>query len=224
MCGRYSIAAEPQTLEQRFQATFTVPFRPRYNAAPSQALPVILNTAPDKISIECWGLMPSWWQSKHNRADGLINIRAETLRDKTTFRFDLQHRRCLVIADGFYEWKAEQAGKVPFRIRKPDGSPIAFAGLWEPMEPGKGSCTRRFAIITIDATPFMQPIHGRMPVILAPEEERAWLAEENLATLNAMLATPREPDLEAFEVSRAVNNAKIDNPTLLDPVGTVETT
>lgn len=128
MCGRYSIAIEPKTLEKRFDAVISESFGPRFNAAPSQPLPVILNSAPDRIALVRWGLSPMW-MTNTKRRDGIINVRMETLRDKTTFRADLLKRRCLVLADGFYEWQAVTKGpKIPYRFVLNDGSPFAFAG------------------------------------------------------------------------------------------------
>jgi putative SOS response-associated peptidase YedK len=145
------------------------------------------------------------------RPDGHINVRAETLRDKPTFRSDFLNRRCVVIADGFYEWKATRAGKTPYRIHLKKNGPVAFAGIWE-----EGPETR-FAIVTTAANTLLRTIHQRMPLIFLPNEYRKWLADN--ATLPKLLETlePREyKGMEAYEVSRRVNTAKTDSRDLIN--------
>jgi len=154
MCGRYSIAIDPAEIEARFGSKYLEAMKPRYNAAPSQPLPVILNSDPRHVVFAVWGIRPVW-MSRVAKKDGLINVRFETLRDKATFRADLEGRRCLVPADGFYEWSRgntrdfaprtssieqkesrleavpRSKRKVPYRITRRDGKPFAFAGIWE---------------------------------------------------------------------------------------------
>lgn len=218
MCGRYSIAVEPTEVEERFQAAFDEPMQPRFNAAPSQRLPVILNADPRTIVLVPWGLKPDW-MGPVTKKGGLINVRLETLRDKRTFRSDLAERRCLVPADGFYEWKTLPDGKkVPFRITRTDGRLFAFAGIWQERREAGGR-TPHFAIITTAANDLMQPIHSRMPVILDAGEEAAWLAGAgNLPDLIEILETPMAIGLRAYEVSRAVNRAALDTPEVIKPV------
>jgi putative SOS response-associated peptidase YedK len=129
MCWRHTITKEPEVIEKRFGASFSAgAFSPRYNAAPSQTLPVILNSAPKAITLLPWGLKPPWI-AKIGRPDELINVRAETLREKATFRRDLAERLCLVLADWFYEWQKTAGGrKAPFRFLMRDGAAFAFAG------------------------------------------------------------------------------------------------
>lgn len=223
MCGRYSIAVEPTEVEGRFQAVFAEPTQPRFNAAPTQRLPVILNMAPRTIFLVPWGLKPDW-MSRVAKKGGLINVRLETLRDKRTFRSDLTERRCLVPADGFYEWKTLPDGKkVPFRITRADGKLFAFAGIWQEQLEVSGR-TPHFAIITTAANDLMQPIHSRMPVILDAGEEAAWLAgAKDVRDLIGLLETPPSLDMCAYEVSRAVNRAVLDTPEIIKPVADVPT-
>ena len=221
MCGRYSIAVEPTEVEERFQAAFAEPTQPRFNAAPSQRLPVILHAAPRTIVLAPWGLRPEWMK-RVAKKDRLMNVRLETLRDKRTFRQDLAERRCLVPADGFYEWKTLPDGKkVPFRITRTDGKLFAFAGIWqERLE--AGGRTPHFAIITTAANHLMQPIHSRMPVILDAGEEAAWLAgAKDAQDLIGLLETPPSLALRAYEVSRAVNRVTVDTPEVKKPVADV---
>src|SRR2546422_4286290 len=217
MCGRYSIAVEPSEIESRFGATFDGGMQPRYNAAPSQSLPVILNSDSRHVVFAAWGIRPVW-MSRVVKKDGLINVRFETLRDRPTFHADLSARRCLVPADGFYEWRTGAGKKkIPYRITRRDGKPFAFAGIWE--EDSDKGASPRFAIITTAADAFMQPIHSRMPVILDADEERAWIERGGeLSDFLRLLETPYPPALRAYEVSREVNRATMDTPEVMNPV------
>jgi len=214
MCGRYSIAAEPEQIEERFGATFAEPMGRRYNAAPSQTLPVILNQEPERIRLVSWGINP-WWL-KRSRPDGLINVRVETLRDK--FREDLAERRCLVLADGFYEWAKTPDGKVPYRFVRSDRAPFAFAGIWEEREEALGPLPS-FAILTTAADAVVAPVHNRMPVILPSEVEREWIsASRSPDEVLSMVKGGRGVALEAYPVSTAVNRATVDTPEVIKPV------
>ncbi len=192
--------------------------KPRYNAAPSQMLPVILNFNPRKIILSAWGLKPPWLL-KISKRDGLINVRAETLKEKRTFQNDLAERRCLIPADGYYEWKALPNGKkAPYRIVRKNGDLFAFAGIWEETRTD-GAFERRFAIITTEANEFMRPIHARMPVILEPDQESVWLdTKAPLPDLVSMLGPVPENDLQTYEVSSLVNSGSVDTADLIRPV------
>ena len=216
MCGRYSIAVELGNVEKRFSAKFSRgSYAPRFNAAPSQDLPVILNESPHSISPVRWGLVRPWM-----RGFGLINVRTETLKEKETFRDDLVHRRCLVLADGFYEWKEVARGrKVPFRFCRKDGGLFAFAGLWEVNRDEKGKDWKTFATITTSAKAPIKPVHDRMPVILRRDEEGLWLSGKvPLSGLWDLMENSEAKTLAAFEVSRAVNNARNDSKEVILPV------
>ena len=174
MCGRFTITNEREAIEQRFGARFAAAlFTPRYNAAPSQSQAVILNTEPQVIQPIVWGFRPQWLQHVARR-EGLINVRDDTLRDKKTFQRDLAERRCLVLADSFYEWKkTEQKQKTPYRVQLKTGEPFAFAGIWEENEDKDGQTLRTFAIITTASNALVAQVHTRMPVILTREAEKA---------------------------------------------------
>src|SRR5919108_3930013 len=179
MCGRFSVAYDREVLEARFQAAFDESlFQPRYNAAPSQALPVILNTEPHTIKRLAWGLRPAWARSI-SKKDGIINVRAETLRERPTFKKDLAERRCLVLADSFYAWRKEGGKrKTPFRILLKTEEPFAFAGIWEENEDTDGQRIQTFAIITTESNSLVAKVHNRMPVLLKREDERRWLEKD----------------------------------------------
>ena len=215
MCGRYSIAVELGALESRFGAKFSgAGFSPRFNAAPSQELPVILNESPGEIRALRWGLVRPWM-----RGFGLINVRTETLKEKETFRDDLANRRCLVLADGFYEWKEVARGrKVPFRFCR-KWALFAFAGLWEVNYDEKGRDLKTFSIITTGAKAPIKAVHERMPVILRRKDEPLWLSGKvPLDGLWDLMENSEARALTAYEVSRAVNNARNDSRELILPL------
>src|SRR5579872_3718241 len=222
MCRRYSIAVEGEKLQRYSAARLTFPYVPRYNAAPSQELPVVLNVSPNEILPVRWGIKRPWMRTL--RRDGLINVRTETLKEKQTFRDDLFNRRCLVLADGFYEWKEVSRGrKVPFRFVRKDGGLFAFAGLWEVNRDEKGRDSKAFSIITGAAEPPVRAIHARMPVILRRDEERLWLSGKvPLSGLWELMENSEARALRAYEVSRAVNNARNDSRKLILPVDSRE--
>jgi putative SOS response-associated peptidase YedK len=219
MCGRFGISFNREQIEERFGAKFEADlFKPRYNAAPSQSLPVILNEDPKTIQFVAWGLRPAW-MTKVTKREGIINVRAETLRDRPTFRHDFTRRRCLVLADSFYEWKKAGKQKIPYRIALKSGEPFAFAGIWEENLGEDGQPLKTFAIITIGANPLVGLVHARMPVILRQETERHWIdaalpEAKLLQLLNSYPATL----MRMYEISPRVNRTTEDSPELIKPV------
>jgi putative SOS response-associated peptidase YedK len=214
MCGRFSITAKKDMIQKRFHAEFDSAFTPRYNAVPSQNLPVILNTDMHHIGMVHWGVMPPWIIALGKKS-GLINIRMETLRDKHTFERDLLERRCLVIADGFYEWKKEGAKKVPYRLTIKDEKPFAFAGLWEENKDKSGKPIRTFAIITTQPNSVMKDIHSRMPVILEKEMEKEWLSPELKKKDAIDLLEPYAGFMSAQKISTLINKPSNDDSRVL---------
>lgn len=217
MCGRFTITTRPELLEERFGAKVEENIQPRYNAAPSQKLPVILNTEPDKIQMIQWGLIPPWLRTLPGKS-GLINVRAESFLEKQTFDNDLEHRRCLILADGFYEWKrGHDKKKIPHRITLKNEEPFAFAGIWEENETKEGEKIKTFAIITTEPNEIMKSIHNRMPVILPKTKEKPWLTIEEDYTEDLKLLVPFAGRLTTYEVSTKVNNAKTDSADMIKP-------
>ena len=234
MCGRYTLFTPPEELETRFDARFAFEFEPRYNAAPSQALPVITGTAADTIQRLEWGLIPRW---ADDGADGHINARAETVAEKPAFARAYESDdadsptggRCLVFADGFYEWADTGDGKRPHRVALDDDRPFAMAGLWERWTPdtvqtGLGSFdgngtdadpdpVKTFTVLTTEPNDVVEPLHHRMAVVLEPDQETAWLDGSEV---------PLEPapadDFRAYPVSTAVNDPSNDRPGLVHEV------
>jgi putative SOS response-associated peptidase YedK len=217
MCGRYTFVTPAPAAEQRFSATFAEPAPANYNAAPSQQLPIITNAAPGQIQLLSWGLVPSW---SRDPATGPrpINARAETLSEKPSFRQLLARRRCLVLADSFYEWQATPAGKVPHRILLREEQPFAFAGLWDEwLDRGTGELHPTFTIITTEPNSMMASIHNRMPVILPDRAaEQAWLADDLGPAAHQQLLLPYDAAaMREYVVSKRVNSPANNDPEVL---------
>ena len=191
----------------------------RFNIAPSQQIPVILDQAPKTITSAKWGLIPSW--AKDDKiGSSLTNARAESVAEKPAFRTAYRKRRCWVPADGFYEWQKTPLGKQPYRFSMKDGSLFFFAGLWEVWKnPKNGEDLRTVTLITTEPNTVTQPVHDRMPVILTKEHQDAWLSKETpVDALRSLLMPYPAEAMQATPVSTAVNSAKYDGPELLKPV------
>jgi len=193
---------------------------PHYNIAPTQIVASIIELQGKRLLTGFrWGLVPSWSKDPAigNR---MINARAETILDKPSFKPLLTKKRCLIPADGFYEWKTIAGGKQPFHIRRQDGGLFAFAGLWEEWKSPDGNPMQTCTIITVEPNELMAPIHNRMPAILEREDEKVWLdAASNSKDVFALvsLLRPHSPEkFEAFPVSRAVNSPSSDSPSLIE--------
>ena len=224
MCGRYSLISPPGLLKERFGADIADDFAPTYNAAPSQHLPVITNAAPEQVRLMQWGLVPAWVKDRTSGPQP-INARAETLAEKPSFRQLLQRRRCLVLADSFFEWQQKEAHglppKTPHRILLTSGQPYAFAGLWDEwLDRATGEILPTFTIVTTEPNALMQPLHHRMPVILeGPEAEQAWLSDTISAADHQALLRPYPTDLmREYVISKLVNSPAHNEPAVLEPV------
>jgi len=218
MCGRYTIIAKAEEIEKRFNVEVPESYKQRYNAAPTQILPVITNDRPDGLSFFHWGLIPSWAKDK-SISSKLINARSETLAEKASFKNALKYRRCLVIADGFYEWKkSTKKSKIPYRIFLNTKELFAFAGLWEEYEDDDQNTVHTFTIITTTANSAISKIHDRMPVILEPQLEKSWLDPEFSTEARINLLKPlNDNKIEYHPISPLVNSVSNDNPQLILP-------
>ena len=214
MCGRYSIGEDIQQISEELGVAPPTDFTPRYNAAPSQALPVVSNAQRQQVSLYSWGVIPFWAKEKGQR---LINARAETVAEKSTFKKSFQQRRCLVLADGYYEWKKTPQGKVPHRLVRTDEQPFVFAGIWdERTDRETGEVHHDFCIITTAASPSIAAIHDRMPVILPQEAWDFWLGDtSDYAGLTDVLRPLADDKIKAYEVSKRVNNVQNDEAELI---------
>lgn len=220
MCGRYLITSTLEAIRRVFDVLESPNLQARYNVAPTQQVPVVrLGEAGRELLQMRWGLLPSWAKDLSIGAK-MINARAETVAEKPAFRAAFRRRRCLLPADGFYEWqRAPDGGKQPYLIGLEQDQPCAFAGLWEvwkdPAGPPVESCT----IITTTASPCLKAIHHRMPVILALTDFESWLSggAEDLAPLLALLRPYPDQAIKATAVSRHVNSVRNDDPRCLEP-------
>ena len=221
MCGRYSLIASIAELESRFGFDGAdAAYSPSYNVAPTQGVLTVAAESEGRLAMRMrWGLIPSW--AKEASIGGrMINARAETVAEKPSFRTALRRRRCLVLADGFYEWRRTSAGKRPMRITMTSGEPFAFPGLWEtwrdPQDETVTSCT----IITTVANDLLRPIHDRMPVILQREQEDLWLDHDvrEPEVLREVLIPYSPGAMKAYEVSTLVNSPANDGPELINPI------
>jgi putative SOS response-associated peptidase YedK len=227
MCGRFTLTIpDPDTLAQAFTLPGMPPdLPPRFNIAPTQpVLTVVRETGSDDNALKVmrWGLIPSWSKDP-SIASRLINARSETLTEKPTFRTAFARRRCLIVADGFYEWQAQKSGpKVPMYISMAGHEVFGFAGLWERWtEPDSGEAITTCTIITGPPNELIAPIHNRMPVILPREAYDAWLDPDNKdqAALTALMRPYPADAMTAYPVSRKVNAVAYDSPDLIERVG-----
>lgn len=214
---------DPTHLQEAFPwADIPDDLPPRYNIAPSQPVAVIPNSGNNAVSMYKWGLIPSWSKDPAI-GDRMINARAESLAEKPSFRNAYRRRRCLILADGFYEWKQNPGmkSKQPIYLRLNPYRPFAFAGLWEIWNAPDGLEVRSCTIITTQPNSLIEPIHNRMPVILPPDVYSQWLAPEDRqpAQLNDLLIPYPSSEMIAFPVSRMVNSPQTDTPDLIKPVG-----
>jgi len=224
MCGRFTLTVDPADLREAFSGlTFPDSMLPRFNIAPSQPVAVVANNGKNAVEFFKWGLVPSWAKDP-SIGNRMINARVETLSEKPSFRAAYKRRRCLILADGFYEWKSMpgQKTKTPMLIKLKSGEPFAFAGLWEAWHPDQEDAILSCTIITTTPNALMEKIHNRMPVILSPAAHLPWLdpAEQTpdaLRALDKLLKPYPASQMKAFPVSRAVNDPKNDSPECVRP-------
>jgi putative SOS response-associated peptidase YedK len=221
MCGRFSLGATIQ-VAQLFGLPNWPETAPRYNIAPSQKVPTVIQnreTGTREFRPFRWGLVPSWAKDPAigNR---LINARSETAAAKPAFRSPLQERRCLILADGFYEWKREESRKQPYYIKLRDGAPFAFAGLWDQWLPPGGPPLETCTIVTTTPNDVVQPLHDRMPVILPSASYSLWLDPHlrDIEPLQALLRPYAAEEMVAYPVSTRVNNPANDSADLIAPL------
>jgi putative SOS response-associated peptidase YedK len=223
MCGRFTLTVDPGQLQEAFPwVDFPEGVAQRYNIAPTQPVGVVPNDGLNRLDFYNWGLIP-FWAKDPKIGNRMINARSETIAEKPSFRGSFKYKRCLVLADGFYEWKKEPGSKtkIPYFIHMIEGQPFAFAGLWDAWHSDDGSEIRSFTIITTGPNQLLEDIHDRMPVILPPESYSEWLKEgENDPGLLKSFLKPYPGEvMEAFPVSRAVNSPQNDSPECVIPVG-----
>ena len=221
MCGRFTLNdTNPTKLRMRFDLSESVEIdeQPRFNIAPTDPILAIRRDAEGvrEAGRLRWGLQPGRWALKPGRP--LINARAETITEQPAFRDSFHERRCLIPADGFYEWRKDENGKQPIWISRPDGQHWAFAGIWAKLEHPEGETVHSCAIVTCEPNELIKPIHDRMPVILEPGSEAAWIdPEADPGSLLELLRPLASDQLTTREVNDAVNSVREDGPHLLEP-------
>jgi putative SOS response-associated peptidase YedK len=235
MCGRYTITQDIAGLEKlvRFICK-VVDFKPRYNIAPRQQVPVLVwENGAAVLKPMRWGLIPSWSKDE-TIGDKLTNARAETISEKSSFRKPFQSQRCLIPADGFYEWQTTPAGKLPFWFTRRGNGFFCMAGLWEKWirpprsgeldlgngdEPAKSQTVETYTVITTTPNSMVAAVHNRMPVILSPEHYQWWLEPKRFEPefLKTLLRPYPADDMDCVRVSPLVNNARNDSPDCLTP-------
>ncbi|GAC1546716.1 MAG: SOS response-associated peptidase [Herpetosiphon sp.] len=221
MCGRYTLKSSPQAIADHFMLPEVPTLAPHFNIAPSVDVPVVLAAEHQERSLHFlrWGFIPAWADDAAigNR---MINARSETVASSPAFRNAFRSRRCLVIADGFYEWQKSGTVKQPFHYRMSDGLPFAFAGLWEEWKRGDGPSIVSCTIVTTEANEVVRPVHNRMPVILPPEHYDRWLGHEKIdvAGLSALLQPYASESMTGYPVTPLVNNPRNDAPECVQPL------
>ncbi len=222
MCGRFSLTVGDRDIEDEFKVKIGFDRHPRYNIAPTQEVLVLLDDGTERrIETFRWGLIPHWAPDP-KIGNKLINARAETIFEKPSFRSAAKERRCLILADGFFEWaKTEkEKGKIPLYVRLKSGKPFGFAGLWESWQSPEGEEVKSCAIVTTEPNELMLSIHNRMPVIVQKKHETIWLdptIKDPQELIGVLQPYPPE-EMEAFPVSKLVNSPANDRPECIVPV------
>ncbi len=220
MCGRFAFYSPSEATAALFGVSGSIEVEPRYNIAPTQDVAAIRNDDEQQREIVLlrWGLVP-FWAKDPAIGNRMINARAETVAEKPSYRAAYRHRRCIVLADGFYEWQRQEDHKVPYFISLASGEPFALAGLWEHWKDKQsGDSLQTTTLITTAANEFMAPLHHRMPVVLEPGSAGEWLAGSN--DLLDDIAD-RTPPLQAWPVDRRVNNARNEGEELIEVAGDI---
>lgn len=221
MCGRYTLTLNMDTVAKAFHVAPapSLQAQPRYNIAPTQDVVTIMRDKEDEaphLTLLRWGLIPSWSKDE-SVGSRMINARAETLAEKPSFKRLLQGKRCLIVADGFYEWKKEAGGKTPMYFTLPDHEPFAFAGLWDAWKSPDGRQLRTCTIITTQPNDVVAPVHNRMPAILAANARNEWLDPElhDTSVLEHLLRPYTATEMFARPVSRKINSPQYDSADLI---------
>ena len=221
MCGRFALKAPPRTIQQHFDLSETVNLSPRFNIAPSQDVAVIRHLSGKgcrQLDMLRWGLIPGWAKDM-KISYRMINARAETLAQKPAFRTAFKKRRCIIAADGFYEWLHLGKTKQPFFVHMKNNAVFGFAGLWESWNNPEGHTVESCTIITTSANDLVRKIHDRMPVILYPARYEAWLQDSTPEqTLQQFLMPYPADKMESYRVSSEVNSPKNDTMECMRPI------
>lgn len=222
MCGRFTLTLDPGEIQELLQlGPFIHIVQPRYNIAPTQPVPIVKDSEERSIELYRWGLVP-FWADNPDVGSRMINARSETVNEKPSFKAAFKYRRCLILADGFFEWHAAKQGepKIPYLFKLKNDYPFTFAGLYEHWESSEGGELHTCTILTCPSNELVATYHNRMPVMLDEDARWAWLAPEASpdSLLDLLIPYPAE-EMKCYPVSRAVNSPKNDTPAVLEPVG-----
>jgi putative SOS response-associated peptidase YedK len=221
MCGRFTLSIEESRLKQKLGLEeLPEEWTPRFNIAPSQQVLVVADPTLRKAEFMRWGLIPPWAKDI-SIGNQLINARSETLNEKPSFRQAFARRRCLILADGFYEWQKIPGKKglsIPYYFQLVEHEPFGLAGLWEQWRSPEGEEIKSCTIITCAANAVVSPIHERMPVLFKPDQFSAWLQQKTLAELQPLLTSYPAENMVSFAVSNIVNSPAVDNLECIKPI------
>ncbi len=212
MCTRYSLTKNKETIANRFGVPSLESWKARYNVAPGQSMPVITNRRPDEISFFRWGLIPNW-SLDESAGNNLYNAKGETIFTKAPFKQAIRSQRCLILADGYFEWKKIGKTKTPYRITLSSDELFAFAGIWDYWENADGEIINSYSILTTTATPLLADLNERMPVILSPGDEQKWLSDKlTEQEINALTVPTDGNKMSFYKAHKVVNSPEYDYP------------
>ena len=220
MCGRFVFYSDPQFMREQYGFDEgPIEFRPQYNIAPTQQVVTVTNDGTRKAELMRWGLVP-FWAKDLKIGHRMINAVGETLATKPAFRAAFKKRRCLILADGFFEWRKDGKSKIPTYIFLKSREPFAFAGLWESWKSPEGETVKSCTIITTRPNEFVEPLHNRMPVILSSETEALWIdpLTEDPEILQPLLQPSPAEQMESYQVSSFVNSPRNQGPECIKPL------
>jgi putative SOS response-associated peptidase YedK len=224
MCGRFQLSVKGKQISERFNVdVFDEKYSPMYNCAPSQNLPLITNNEPEKLNFFKWGLVP-FWSKDPKIGFKLINARSESIEEKPAFKTAFAKRRCLIPANGFYEWKREGKNKLPYRIFLKNDEIFAMAGIWETWKDSEDKTINSFSILTSTPNSLMKNIHNRMPVILNKYDEQAWLHENDEKYLKSLLQPFDALKMDAYRISEKVNSPINNTSNIIEKYEAEQTT
>lgn len=219
MCGRYTVVTKIEAIEKEFNVAFNVPFDPFYNATPSLPLPVITNSKPHEVQLFNWGLVPHWAKDR-KIGYKTINARSEEIITKASFKKPIRSQRCIVLANCYFEWKKEKSGKTPYVIYCQDQRLFGMAGVWDEwVDQSTGELLQSFSILTTAATPLLEPLHHRMPVILNRDDRSKWLSNLSLTDVTSMFRQYPQEAMNAYPVDNLVNSPANNTVEILQPIG-----
>lgn len=222
MCGRFQLSVKGKQISERFNVeVFDEMYSPSFNCAPSQQLPVITNKEPEKLNYFKWGLVP-FWSKDPKIGFNLINAREESILEKPSFKTAFSQRRCLIPANGFFEWKKQGKQKIPFRIFLKSEEIFAIAGIWETWKDDEDKPLHTFSILTTSPNSLMKKIHNRMPVILNKNDEQAWLFEKDETYLKNLLQPFDASKMDAYQVSYKLNSPANNSSEIIERVEEVQ--